>query len=449
MKVLYLTSSLGYGHTRAADAVDAALGQQVAGLKSEQLDLWALMDRRAADSVKDGYLRMTREAPELYQKLYDLDVDFWRQLSGEQRPDPTLVDFLSEQQRRWFPGDRRWLPVPGRDLDQALLNSYVRLIRGKYIRPSRKIVLRSLLLLMRIVLLNRMKARIRRFAPDVIVATQMYPASLLAHLKLRGDFVDIPALGVVTDYGLQSIWLRPPSDMYCVGCSEVLDQLVRQGIDEGRVHLTGIPLLPPFHQPPDSPAARRVLGIEAGRACVFVTGGQYGIGMVETVSELLRTMPDLLVLVAADRRGSESGNLPELARHHPSRVRVAGPTEDRSVLYSAADLVVGKPGGLSVSEALACGRPFFATCSLGGQERHNILHLERNGVGGAVEISALPARLASLFADPGRVRDLQRRAFACGRRDGAGKVAGLIRTVAAERDTRPLAGAREGVRKLD
>lgn len=449
MRVLYLTSNLGYGHTRAADAVDAALRQEVSDLESERLDLWSLMDRQVAASVKDGYLRMTREQPDLYQKLYDLDVGFWRQLSGEERPDPTFVDFLTEQQRRWFPRELNWLPGPGRDLDQALLNSFIRLTRANYTNPSRKIVLRSLLLLMRIVLLNRMKERIQRFAPDLIVATQMYPAALLAHLKLRGNFLHIPSVGIVTDYGLQSIWIRPPTDMYCVGCSEVVGQLVQQGVAEQRVHFTGIPLLPQFRSPPDRVAARRTLDIEPDRDCVFVIGGQYGIGMVEAVFELVSTDRGLLILVATGRSGAAPDRLQALAQRHPDRIRIFGRVEDMSVLYSAADVVVGKPGGLSVSEALACGRPFFATCSLGGQERHNIVHLERNGVGGAIEVGALPARLANLFSEPGRIRDLQQRAFSCGHHDGAEKIAGLIHTVSEKRDGRSKAGTAGGIQTLD
>ena len=42
------------------------------------------------------------------------------------------------------------------------------------------------------------------------------------------------------------------------------------------------------------------------------------------------------------------------------------------IYLRAADIVVGKPGGISVAEALACGRPLLATRSLGGQEGFNI-----------------------------------------------------------------------------
>ena len=64
----------------------------------------------------------------------------------------------------------------------------------------------------------------------------------------------------------------------------------------------------------------------------------------------------------------------------------------------AADLVVGKPGGITVAEALACGRPLLATRSLGGQEGFNVDFLERNGVGGLVGDREVAERVDALAA---------------------------------------------------
>ena len=90
---------------------------------------------------------------------------------------------------------------------------------------------------------------------------------------------------------------------------------------------------------------------------------------------------------------------------------------------AAADVVVGKPGGLTVAEVLACGRPLLVTRSLQGQESFNVQFLERRQVGALVSEQELPGKLAEWVGDPERLAAVQRRAREAGRRDGAGRVA--------------------------
>jgi len=102
-------------------------------------------------------------------------------------------------------------------------------------------------------------------------------------------------------------------------------------------------------------------------------------------------------------------------------------------LLRAADVVVGKPGGLSVAEALACGRPFFATTSLGGQEGFNLQFLEQHGVGRQVALEELFDALYGLLSSPRKLIRAQDQAWKLGRRDGAEQIAALAVTHARPR----------------
>jgi processive 1,2-diacylglycerol beta-glucosyltransferase len=434
MKVLFLTSKLGYGHTRAADAIEYALMEKVPNVETHHIDLWSLMDERVANAVKDGYLRMTRQYRDYYQRLYDLDEGLWRQLSGEEPADAVIREFLSTQQRKSFPEENSWLSVRRQNLDSALINSLISLICSSQERGvSRKIILRSILILMRTVLLNRLQERIAQFSPDTIIATQMYPAALLAHLKKKNNFRNIPTLGIVTDFGLHGAWVRPSTDIYCVGCHELFGQLTQRGVSQQRIHLTGIPLMPQFKQPPTAESARRKLGLDPQRKTIVVTGGQYGIGIVEAVHDLVKSSTDYQTLVTTGQSPVETDSLKRLAARHSSQVRVFDWIEDMSTVLAAADVVVGKPGGLSVSESLACGRPFFATCSLGGQEKHNIDFLTRQGVGGAVKPQSLAQTLKTTLASDTQLSAMKRRAYALGQRNGAEKIASLAEKIWVDR----------------
>lgn len=438
MKALFLTSKLGYGHTRAADAIEFALMEKVPNVVTHHIDLWSLMDERVASSVKDGYLRMTRQYRDYYQRLYDLDEGLWRQLSGEEPADTAIREFLSSQQQKWFPetGMRR------QNLDRALINSLISLICSSPERAmSRKIILRSILILMRTVLLNRLQDGISQFSPDIIIATQMYPAALLAHLKKKNTFRNIPTLGIITDFGLHGAWVRPSTDIYCVGCSELFTQLSGRGVSQHRMHLTGIPLMPQFKQPPDTAAARRKLGIDPHRKTIVVTGGQYGIGIIEAVYDLVKSGADCQTLVTTGQSPAETDSLKQLAARHSSQIRVFDWIEDMATVLSAADVVVGKPGGLSVSESLACGRPFFATCSLGGQEKHNIDFLTRQGAGGEIKPQYLAQTLQAILNSESQLETMKKRAYALGQRNGAEKIAHLAEKIWVERKGGATSGA--------
>jgi UDP-N-acetylglucosamine:LPS N-acetylglucosamine transferase len=103
------------------------------------------------------------------------------------------------------------------------------------------------------------------------------------------------------------------------------------------------------------------------------------------------------------------------------------------LLIRAADVVVGKPGGLTVAEALACGRPLLAARALGGQEGFNVRFLERHGVGQLVQETELIGALTGLLADRLRLTRMQERAWQLGHRDGADRIAELALAMAEPR----------------
>jgi UDP-N-acetylglucosamine:LPS N-acetylglucosamine transferase len=94
---------------------------------------------------------------------------------------------------------------------------------------------------------------------------------------------------------------------------------------------------------------------------------------------------------------------------------------------AASDIVVTKPGGLTLFEALALGRPLILLPARGGQEEINRQWALSRGVatgcdaaGGAGEL------LASLVAQPGRLEAMARAALLAGRPQAATRVAGEI-----------------------
>jgi processive 1,2-diacylglycerol beta-glucosyltransferase len=431
-KILFLVSRPGLGHIRCAEAVSKALPWSGSENATDMLDVNDLIDGRVSEAIIDGYLRMTEEQPELYQRLYDLDRDLYRQLSGSLPADQVIAEFLAAQQQRWFPGFavRDWLAQPRRNFDRALLNTLVNGVRQSHKTHWDRILMHGLVFLIYRVLARRLREAVRQRRPDVLVATQMYPNALLSPARLAGHLPQ-PLIGVMTDFGVHGIWVRETTDYYCVAHPEAARELQARGVPRQKILVTGIPLMPSFTDPPGQEEARARLGLPR-RPVVLVTGGEYGFGTREAVQRLTQEADGPMVLVTTPRNGHGARDFEALARANPKRLRICSWTDEMPWLMRAADVVVGKPGGLTISESLACGRPFIATCCLGGQEAHNVRFLEGRGVGLRLEAEDLPDFLGSLFAEPGKLQHWQASAAGAGYRRGANAVAELVRRCAAD-----------------
>lgn len=432
MKCLFLTSSPGYGHTRAAEAIDMALKCRYPNIKIEYLNITNLIDSQVSDAIQDGYLRMTAEQPELYQKLYDMDKNFYRQLAGKIPADQTLIDFLAEQQRRSFPEvverSRFSLPARYKSLDSALLNTLINSICNRNKVAVGRLLTQGLLALIYRILAARLRKYVNESQPDVLIATQMYPNALLSH-AIKNGLVKQPLIGVLTDYGVHGVWVRSTTDLYCVSHEEVADELRRQGIARDRIKVTGIPLMPAFSNIPMQSQARVHLDLESCPT-VLITGGQCSIGVLEAVQQLLNDEHHhYQILVTAGANSTDMDALQHIARNHQKRFRLYGWCSDISYLICAADVVVGKPGGLTLSETLACGRPFIATCCLGGQEGHNVQFLQNNNAGLQTGLDQLPQVLGELFSNTELLRNMKRNAFQLGRPDAAAAIVAELENI--------------------
>jgi len=87
---------------------------------------------------------------------------------------------------------------------------------------------------------------------------------------------------------------------------------------------------------------------------------------------------------------------------------------------SASDIVIGKPGGLTTSEALAKGLAFVIVNPIPGQEERNSDHLLEGAVG--IRCNNLPTlayKLDRLLADPKRFAAMRKNARLMGRPNAA------------------------------
>ncbi|MFL6619004.1 MAG: MGDG synthase family glycosyltransferase [Povalibacter sp.] len=424
---MILTSGLGYGHVRAAQAVEAALLQRSMDVRI--LDLWSLMNPGAAAIVHQTYLRLVQEYPDLYERIYQLDERTWRQiLESEAGPPPHVLEVLeliseiaagSDAEAKsggQYASDRfllsllyNSLPYNGASLAGNGVRARLAIMKWSWLRLSK-----------------RLESIVNSYAPDVIIGTQMIPAAMISALKRRNR-IRVPLIGVLTDYGIHDFWRQRGIDRYCIAHPSIAtaDHESTQAI------ATGVPLMPAFTQPLSQVEAKRQLSLDPQRPYVLILGGGLGLSVDAIAARLLErhssncsfiVMPgkNANVRVALSRHLNRDGRGTAVG---DERMRIFDWTDRMDVFIRAADIVVGKPGGVSVAEVLACGRPLLATRSLGGQEGFNVRFLEQNRVGALVPDTGLADRIDSMMADSQSLAEMQQRAWALGIRDGASRIA--------------------------
>lgn len=367
-RLLLLSVSAGHGHVRAADALAAAAQQHWPGCAATHVDAMDHVNAGFRKLYTDGYLRLIHHAPEL-----------WSYLHG--KSDATPHSAASQRVRRAVE------------------------------RLSASALLRE----------------VRRQAPQAIVCTHFLPAELLMRERHRGR-LQCPLWLQVTDFDLHNMWLVPGMAGYFAATDEVAHRLRARGMPPERVHVSGIPLMPAFAAP-ESPALDRsacvaALGLDPARRVLLMVSGGAGVGdLPSLVRRTLALEGDFQLVAVAGRNAAAHAALQALQAQHPERLRAIGFTGDMAQLMAAADLVVTKPGGLTVSECLAMGRPMLLTAPIPGQEEHNAAYLMEAGAAWlAWDAIGLDYKLAQLMRAPQQLGAMSERSRALGRPQAARQV---------------------------
>ena len=114
--------------------------------------------------------------------------------------------------------------------------------------------------------------------PDIIVSTQAFPCGMVADLKKHGK-INIPIVGVTTDYTAHSFWYYDNVDLYVVPDESTKSKMVQNGIRDERVKVYGIPIAPEFAYPVDRDGVFRRLLLDQDIPVVLVMGGGKGLGL--------------------------------------------------------------------------------------------------------------------------------------------------------------------------
>jgi processive 1,2-diacylglycerol beta-glucosyltransferase len=349
-KVLVLSASAGAGHIRAAQAVERAFHESGAAREVRHVDTLEYTNKLFRRLYARAYLDMVNKTPELLGWLYD------------------YLDKPWERERRRLALDK--------------LNT----------RPFVKML--------------------RQYQPDVIVCTHFLPAEIVSWLKAKERITSRQAI-VVTDMDVHAMWLCHHYEQYFVALDETREHLIRLGVAPEKLTVSGIPIDPVFSVEKDKREMRRKHGLREDVCTILVSAGGFGVGPIEHLFQsLLELRHEAQAIVICGRNEELRARLEQLAASLPAGARVQikpiGYTTAMDEYMAASDLLLGKPGGLTSSEALARGLGMVIVNPIPGQEERNSDHLLEEGV--AIRCNNLPVlayKIDKLLDDPERFQGMK------------------------------------------
>ena len=365
-RILILSASAGTGHVRAAAALEKAFREMPGVEEVRSIDVLKYTNQLFRDFYSKLYTQLVEKAPSF--------LGWWYKTSDE----PWKTDRMRLM------------------LDRLNTAPFVR--------------------------------EITQFHPDITVCTHFLPATLISYLisesKLRARLSI-----VVTDLDFHAMWLSRTFHRYFVAIEETKIHLQKLGLPEERITISGIPIDPAFgkqftHKRNDTMIK---LGLDPSLSVILVSAGALGVSPAGVVLEsLFELTHSAQIVVIAGKNREMMRDLESLAVKAPPhlRVKVIGYTDEMHLWMTAATLLIGKPGGLTISEAMACGLPMAIISPIPGQEERNCDHLLEQGIAiKCNEFTTLSYKVDKLLEDPARLARMRQNALAWAKPDAARMIA--------------------------
>jgi processive 1,2-diacylglycerol beta-glucosyltransferase len=345
-KVLLLSASAGAGHLRAAEALEKAFLEMGAAQQALHVDTLEYTTKVFRNFYSKAYINAVNKAPDLLGWLYDQFDKPWK-------------------------NERRRLA-----LDKLNTRPFVKLLK--------------------------------EYQPEITICTHFLPAEIISWLKAK-ERLDCRQSIVITDFDVHAFWLYRHLEQYFVALEETQVHLERLGVPGEKITVSGIPIDPVFAQSKDRVAMRKKHGLRTDLTTILAPSGGFGVGRIQNLTQcLLEIRHPVQIVVICGRNQELKAGLDSMLAKLPDKgaveVTVVGYTQEMDEYMAASEIIVGKPGGLTTSEALAKDLIFVVVNPIPGQEERNSDHLLEEGA--AIRCNNLPAlayKIDRLLDDPERM----------------------------------------------
>lgn len=212
--------------------------------------------------------------------------------------------------------------------------------------------------------------------PDVVINT--FPAYAMPELRLKFH-LSIPIYTVITDFSLHQRWLHSEIDQYFVATEDLKQEIIKRKVPADRIKVKGIPVREAFDEIKGGTGVYEKYGLNKNEKISLVVAGAYGV--LRNLKEICQTLiqnGNMQVVLACGKNETLLKDMTSYFAQTPS-VKVVGFVEDIHELMAISSCMITKPGGITLSEAIATGVPTFLFRPVPGQEKENADYLSEKG----------------------------------------------------------------------
>lgn len=244
-----------------------------------------------------------------------------------------------------------------------------------YSVTDRKNLISSTVMRSNKIMARRLLSSIDEFMPDVIIACHPFITGMLGSLKKHKKIEGIKTISLITDYDSHRTYINSYIDAYVLAVPSMAEKLINEyGVAKEKIYPLGIPIFDSFTEPYDKEKICEREGLDPNKPTVLLMAGSFGVNTVlEFYKGLALKSKDIQFIIITGRNIKLFGQLDKL-------IDEIGAYEYTKLLYFVrnvqdymhiSDLIITKPGGLTVTESLACKLPLAIYSAFPGQERDN------------------------------------------------------------------------------
>lgn len=217
---------------------------------------------------------------------------------------------------------------------------------------------------------------INEVKPDVILLTHPYAVNIIGNLKRKG--LNMPTISIVTDFKAHGTYIDSNINTYITGSESTKESLIERGIAPNKIYAYGIPVKEDFFL--------KVPGLLSTKDSdyfnILLMSGSMGLKNISYVlKELLNNSHKLRITVVCGNNKDLKNNLSKEYKNRlkDKKLHILGFSNDIASLMEYSDLIITKPGGLTITEAINKTLPIIIPFCIPGQEMQNTEFLTANG----------------------------------------------------------------------
>lgn len=251
--------------------------------------------------------------------------------------------------------------------------------------------------------LRKLASYLQEVQPSLIIST--FPTCTTYVTAYKEAYNDpIPLLTCITDVVKGNEWITFHEEAhYIVPTREVMNSLIQKGIEEDHVLTTGIPIRPEFLQEKDRVALREEQNIEKDDLVILMMGG--GLGLIPDTETFYRWIKEHKNLQLYIVTGHNQELYRRINKYAGSNIHILSYTEQIADMMTYADVLISKPGGITLFEALARDLPLIIYKPVLGQEVENSKYIANRGIGKVVHSEKALLEVIEAYIEDASIRE--------------------------------------------